>query len=95
MNDIIFVSFFERVIPKNSNIVELVNFFENIQIFCIHVRPTTLKMTSCRMSKTKIKKSEKSKILWAKKNSFISPCPSALGQLPTWLHTRAPTKAPL
>jgi hypothetical protein len=30
--------------------------------------------------KKKVKKSEKSKILWTKETSFLAPCPSALGQ---------------
>jgi hypothetical protein len=30
--------------------------------------------------KKEVKKSEKTKILWAKKTSFLAPYPSALGQ---------------
>jgi hypothetical protein len=49
--------FSKGVITKNSNPMELVNFFEKIQIIHIHILVVTLKMTSCIIiSKNKIEK---------------------------------------
>jgi hypothetical protein len=59
------------VLTPNFNTMDLVKILEKNKKLHIQIVAVTLKMTSCRtMSKKKVKKSEKTKILWAKQTIF-------------------------
>jgi wyosine [tRNA(Phe)-imidazoG37] synthetase (radical SAM superfamily) len=68
--------FVKGVNTKNSNIIELVNFSEKIQILHIHISMVTLKMTSCRtMSRNKMGKKMKIQHSMGKTNFFFGTLP--------------------
>jgi hypothetical protein len=62
---------------QDSNIMELINSYENIQIFHIYILVVTFKMTSCKtMSKNK---NENQDSMGKTNLFFLAPCPLALG----------------
>jgi hypothetical protein len=69
------------VLTPNFNTMDLGNFFGKNKKLHIQIIAVTWKVMSCRsISKKKIEKKWKTKILWAKQTIFWEPCPLALGQ---------------